>query len=167
MLTLRDMQAEDLDLVARWLRVPHVARWYVTGSVAAEIEDVRQSVAGEQPVHVLVFEEDGRPIGWCQWYLLSDDPDYEREVDGRPGDVGIDYAIGDASRIGIGVGTQLIGTLLRRIRETHPAAGVVADPDAANVASRRVLEKNGFELVDERIVPSDGTTSPMAIYRLR
>jgi aminoglycoside 6'-N-acetyltransferase len=166
MLSLRKMQTEDLELVARWLAAPHVARWYVTGSVDAEIDDIRRSVAAEQPTHMLVVEEDGRPIGWCQWYLLSAYPDYACEVDGQPGDVGIDYAIGEAARVGQGLGRALIEDLVRLIREIHPRAGVVADPDAANRASRRVLEKSGFGLVDERMVPSDGSGEPMAIYRL-
>ena len=166
MLTLRDMQADDLGLVAGWLELPHVVRWYVVGSVAAEVEDVRRSVTGEQPTHVLVVEEDGRSIGWCQWYLLDDYPQFAREVDGRAGDVGIDYAIGDPARLGAGIGTELVGRLVHLVRGVHPGAGVIADADAQNQASRRVLEKNGFRLVDERVVPSDETDAPMAIYRL-
>jgi aminoglycoside 6'-N-acetyltransferase len=88
------------------------------------------------------------------------------DVDGRPGDIGIDYAVGDEARAGRGLGTEVIGRLVNLIREVHPDAGVVADPDATNVASRRILEKNGFGLIDERIVPSDETEAPMAIYRL-
>lgn len=137
----------------------------VTGRIEAEIEDVRSSVAREQRTNVLVVEEDGRPIGWCQWYLLSDYPEYETDVDGQPGDVGIDYAIGDPTRIGRGLGTQLIDVLVGQIRQVHPGAGIVADPDATNKASRRILEKNGFRLIDERVVPSDETDALMAIYR--
>jgi RimJ/RimL family protein N-acetyltransferase len=166
MLTLRRMRTEDLALVARWLGTPHVAKWYVTRSIEAEVEDVRQSLAGAQPTHMLVIEENGRPVGWCQWYLLGDYPEYESDVDGRPGDVGIDYAIGDLACIGRGLGTELIDSLVRLIRELHPGAGVVVDPDATNMASRRILERNGFTLLDERIVPSDETDSLMAIYRL-
>jgi len=42
----------------------------------------------------------------------------------------------------------------------------MADPDERNVASRRVLEKNGFELVAVKAIPSEPTDDPMAIYRL-
>lgn len=165
MLTLRTMKMEDLARVGGWLEAPHVAKWYVTGSTEAEIEDLRRSVVGEQRTNVLVVEEDRKPIGWCQWYLLSDYPEYEADVDGQPGDVGIDYAIGDPTRTGRGLGTQLIDLLVGEIRQLHPGAGIVADPQATNKASRRVLEKNGFHLVDERFVPSDETDAPMAIYR--
>jgi RimJ/RimL family protein N-acetyltransferase len=42
----------------------------------------------------------------------------------------------------------------------------LADPDAANTASRRVLEKNGFRLVAVKPVATEATDAPMAIYRL-
>jgi RimJ/RimL family protein N-acetyltransferase len=42
----------------------------------------------------------------------------------------------------------------------------VVEPDAANVASRRVLERNGFELVDVRPLAFELNDHPMAIYRL-
>jgi RimJ/RimL family protein N-acetyltransferase len=43
---------------------------------------------------------------------------------------------------------------------------VIVDPDANNVASRRVLERNGFSLVAVRPVASELNDNPMAIYRL-
>ena len=52
------------------------------------------------------------------------------------------------------------------MRSIDPSAGLIADPDATNVGSRRVLEKNGFVLIDERPVPTEAVTAPMAIYRL-
>jgi hypothetical protein len=52
------------------------------------------------------------PIGWCQWYLYTDYPEHARDVGAEPGDVGIDYAIGDPNRRRAGVGTELIATLV-------------------------------------------------------
>jgi RimJ/RimL family protein N-acetyltransferase len=80
--------------------------------------------------------------------------------------VGIDYAVGDASCVGRGVGTALIAELVRLVRAQHPRAAVMADPDERNVASRRVLEKNGFELVAVKVIASEPTDDPMAVYRL-
>lgn len=59
-----------------------------------------------------------------------------------------------------------VAALVRLVRSAHPGAGIVADPEAANVASRRVLEKNGFELLAERPVASEPTGAVMAVYRL-
>ncbi len=75
---------------------PHVPRWYLTGStIGSEIEDLRQSVVGDQGTQALVVVEDDRPIGWCQWYRCDDDPDHAVGVGAMPDDIGIDHAIGD------------------------------------------------------------------------
>jgi aminoglycoside 6'-N-acetyltransferase len=166
--TLRAMRLDDLPLVRRWLTAPHVARWFLAGSsVAEELEHVRKSLTGTQPVEMLVVLDDGEPIGWCQWYRCGVDPEWADDVGAGPGDIGIDYAIGEASRVGRGVGTELVSTLVRLVRSAHPHGAVVADPDERNVASRRVLEKCGFELVRIATLASEPTDDPMAIYRLR
>jgi RimJ/RimL family protein N-acetyltransferase len=78
----------------------------------------------------------------------------------------MDYAIGDPAWIGRGTGTELIAVLVTEIRRHHPSAGMLVGPDAANTASRRVLEKNGFELVAVRPVATEPSDAPIAIYRL-
>lgn len=167
MLTLRDMEADDLGPVVRWLAEPHVARWYLAGStVEREMEDLRQSVAGTQPVHALVVLEDDAPVGWCQWYLCDDDPDWAADVGAGPGDIGIDFAVGEPTCTGRGLGTALVGALVQRVRALRPGVALVSDPDARNLASRRVLEKNGFRLVKIGALASEPTEDPMAVYRL-
>jgi aminoglycoside 6'-N-acetyltransferase len=167
MMSLRAMSADDLDLVEHWLTTPHVARWFLAGSsLEEEIRDVRDSVSGCQPVHVLVAVHGGTAIGWCQWYLCDVDPGWAADVGAGPGDVGIDYAIGDPAHVGHGLGTLLVGALVRLVRAEHPGCAVLSDPDERNTASRRVLERNGFELVAVRSLPSEPTADPVAIYRL-
>jgi aminoglycoside 6'-N-acetyltransferase len=164
---LRTMATTDLELVAAWLGEPHVARWYLVGStVQRELEDLRLCIAGVEPTEPLMVVDRGRPIGWCQWYLCDSYPEHAAAVGALPGEVGIDYAIGDPNCIGVGLGTVLVSALVAHARSHHPRAGVITDPEAANVASRRVLEKNGFHLVEVRPVMSEPTTDPMAIYRL-
>lgn len=166
MLTLRPMRPDDLPLVTEWLSTPHVARWYLAGSsVEQEAEDLRRSVDSEQAVQVLIVAEDERPIGWGQWYLCGIDAQWAGDIGAGEGDVGMDYAIGDETCVGRGVGTALIGALVERVRTRHPGA-IFADPDARNAASRRVLEKNGFELVAVKAISSEPTDDPVAIYRL-
>lgn len=165
-LTLRPMQPADLVLVERWLNEPHVARWYVAGStVARELDDLRRCVAGAEPTRVLLVVETGRPIGWCQWYRCDDYPDHAAGVGAEPGDVGIDYAVGEPERVGRGVGTALVRLIVETVAAAFPAAGIVADTDASNLASRRVLEKAGFLLVREGPVLSEPTDAVMAVYR--
>jgi RimJ/RimL family protein N-acetyltransferase len=161
------MRPPDLDLVGHWLTTAHVARWYLAGSsVDREVDDLRRSIAGERGVHPLIVCEDDRPIGWCQWYLCGEDTDWATDIGAGPDDIGIDYAIGEPSCVGRGVGTALVGGLIRLVRRAHPTAAVTADPDERNIASRRILEKNGFRLVSVRSLRSELTDDPMAIYRL-
>ena len=137
MIQLRPMHADDLALVERWLVEPHVARWYLAGSsLETELDDIRQSVRGDQAVHLLVVLHEDQPIGWCQWYPCDVDPAWAADIGAAPGDCGIDYAIGDETRVGGGVGTELIDALVRLVRSARPGCGIMADPDARNRASR-------------------------------
>lgn len=166
-LALRPMRSSDLALVRIWLAEPHVARWYLSGStIEQELADLRRCVTGEEPAHALMVLEGQREIGWCQWYRCSSYPDHAAGVGAGPEDVGFDYAIGAPDRVGHGLGVALIGALVARVREVHLRGALIADPEAANVASRRTLEKSGFTLVDVRPVPSERTDAEMAIYRL-
>lgn len=167
MLSLRPMELGDLSMVERWLAAPHVARWFLDGSsLEEELADIRQSVNGDDGTHMLVVLDDGEPIGWCQWYLCAVAPEWAAEISAEPGDVGVDYAVGERGRVGGGVGTSLIASLVGLVRAAQPGCGIVADPDAQNMASRRVLEKNGFELVGVKVMDSEPSDQPMAIYRL-
>ncbi|MGN6167864.1 MAG: GNAT family N-acetyltransferase, partial [Solirubrobacteraceae bacterium] len=59
-LSLRPLTASDLDLVRDWIKEPHVARWYLSGStIEEEVADLERCVAGEEPTHALVVVEDG------------------------------------------------------------------------------------------------------------
>lgn len=168
-LRLRPMVGADLAAVQAWLGLPHVARWWTPDTTAgAKIAQYRQRISGDGDTAtvMLTVTDDGAPIGWCQWYRWSDYPAEAAAMGAREGEVGIDYAIGDPSRVGRGVGSQLIAALVAEVRRHHPGAGLLSDPDAANVASRRVLEKNGFELVAVRPVVTEPNDRPMAIYRL-
>jgi aminoglycoside 6'-N-acetyltransferase len=168
MLRLRGMETADLDLVAAWMDEPQVARWFLIAStIEEEIEGLRRCLLGGEPTEVLVITDHDQPIGWCQWYLCREYPEHAEGVGAGPDDIGIDYAIGDPTRRGIGLGTALIAELVSYIRRQHRNAGIIADPEASNVASRRVLEKNGFTLLAVRPVASEPTPAPMAIYRLR
>jgi len=166
-LTLREPRSSDLELVGAWLHEPHVARWYLLGSTAErEREELRGCLDGIGPTHLLMVADDDLPIGWCQWYRCADYPDHAAAIGARPGDIGIDYAIGDPSRIGRGVGTQLVSVLVDHVRDRNPDSGVIADPQVANVASCSVLARNGFALLGVRPVATEPTDDLMAIYRL-
>jgi aminoglycoside 6'-N-acetyltransferase len=166
--TLRPMVEADLGLVEAWLQEPHVARWWLHGStLEAELAEFSTTKLAEPGgTSVLVVLLDDRPVGWLQWYCYDDYPDEGAAMGAAPGDLGIDYAIGDPTAVGRGIGTQMIAAAVSFLRTLRPGAGIMVDPDAANGASRRVLEHNGFELVAVRPVATEPRPDPVAIYRL-
>jgi aminoglycoside 6'-N-acetyltransferase len=169
MLSLRGMTEEDLPAVEAWLDLPHVARWWSAN--ATPQQDVtkyrgRINGTGGGPTTMLTVTWAGDPIGWCQWYRWADYPAEAAAIDAQAGEAGIDYAIGDPAWIGRGAGTLLISALVGEVRRHHPGAGILSTPEAANAASRRVLEKNGFRLVAVRAVATEPSDTPMALYRL-
>ena len=132
----RPMTEDDLPAIAAWLALPHVARWWTADTTAeAELAEYRQRITdGADPATIMLMVLlDGVPVGWCQWYRWADYPAEAAEMGARDGEAGIDYAIGDPECIGRGVGTYLIAALVAEVRGQHPGAGILADPDAANV----------------------------------
>jgi RimJ/RimL family protein N-acetyltransferase len=160
---LRPMVENDLALVAAWLREPHVSRWW-REDPAAEIDGYRRCIEGTDPTVALIAEAEGGPVGWCQWYRWHEYPQ-AAQFGARPGEIGIDYAIGAPDAVGRGIGTELIDALLRQARIAEPTAPVLVAVDVANTASRRVLEKNGFRLVGVRGIECE-PEDLSALYRL-
>jgi aminoglycoside 6'-N-acetyltransferase len=161
------MTEVDLLTVAGWLVEAQVARWWTPDTTAeAQISTYRERINGSGATTMLMASVAGRPVGWGQWYRWADYPAAARAMQAREGEAGIDYALGDPTAVGHGVGTELVAALVYEVRRCAGPVGLLAAPDATNTASRRVLEKNGFHLVSVRPVATEPTDAPIAIYRL-
>jgi aminoglycoside 6'-N-acetyltransferase len=167
----RPFSRADLPLLAQWLDTPHVARWWPSragNSPARLAEYYGPAIDGEDPSRLFLIGSDGEPVGFGETYLHVDEPDWDRTI-ALPNVAGIDYLIGRPELCGHGLGTRIIGAFSTLVFELYPEiSGIASVPQAANPASRRVLEKNGFRLVDVRMVESDdpGDAGPAAIYLL-
>jgi aminoglycoside 6'-N-acetyltransferase len=161
----------DLPLLAQWFAAAHVERWWHESSDPARVRaEYLPCIEGSEPSHALIAELPAGPFGYAQWYRWSDYPDHARSVGAEPDEAGFDYFIGSAGLCGQGIGTRLIAALVGLVRNCDATvAGFVVDPEVANAASRRVLEKNGFELVAVKQIPDpDGhPIGPTAVYRRR
>jgi hypothetical protein len=63
------------------------------------------------------------------------------------------------------MGTALIAALVLEVCGVEGDIGFVVTPDVRNTASCRVLEKNGFDLVEVRPISTEPSDDPLAIYR--
>jgi RimJ/RimL family protein N-acetyltransferase len=85
----------------------------------------------------VTLAEDGRVIGDCGTVGWADD-------DGR---VEIGYGLAAPSR-GRGLGTEVVRALAEWVGDQPGVRAVTASVEVGNVASRRVLERLGFRLVE-------------------
>ena len=166
----RPLTRADLPLLSTWLDAPHVARWWPRDdtSLAALDTYYGPAIDGADPTRLFLVLADAVPVGFCETYLHVDHPAWDRAI-GLPNVAGIDYLIGAPEWCGKGLGTAVIGALSELVFGLYPTtAGIASVPQAENTASRRVLEKNGFRLVDVRMVESDdpGDAGPAAVYLL-
>lgn len=163
------MTEADLPAVEAWLRLPHVARWWTPGTAprGGNRQVPGADPPGKQSGHAHADGHAGQRARRLVPVVPVGRPPRRRRSHRRTRrEIGIDYTIGDPAQIGKGAGAALIAALTAEIRRPHPRAGILADPDAANTASRRVLEKNGFRLVAVKPVTTEATDASMAIYRL-
>lgn len=161
----------DLPLLSRWFAAAHVERWWHESSDPAEVQsEYLPSIEGNEPSHALIAELPAGPFGYAQWYRWSDYPDHARSLGADPDEAGFDYLIGLPADCGQGLGTRLVAALVAYVQKRDATvAGFVVDPEVANAASRRVLEKNGFELIVVKAIPDLGghPIGPTAVYRHR
>jgi RimJ/RimL family protein N-acetyltransferase len=168
-LTFQPFTEADLPALNGWLNEPHVDRWWheaenLAGTRARYLPDIE----GREPCFPLLIQANGHPVGFAQWYWWRDYPHYQQQIGATDGEVGIDYLLGDAALCGRGLGTTLVAELVRYVSDLVPDAdGIVVDPEVANRASCRVLEKNGFRLVTVTRVedPDSPPVGPSAVYR--
>jgi len=145
---LRPMTRGDLPHLIRWLNAEHVHRWYaVDGEPTPEwvMENYGPDIDGKTPVTFWVIEVNGRSVGFCQDYRISDEPDYAL-LTPDPDAIGFDYAIGEPAFVGRGIGPRMAWVWLTSIPRRYPGATTCfAAPDHRNAASLRMLAKVGFE----------------------
>ena len=162
---LRSMTRGDLPHLIRWLNAEHVHRWYaVDGEPTPEWveENYGPDIDGKTPVTFWVIEVNGRSIGFCQDYRISEEPDYAL-LTPDPDAIGFDYAIGEPAFVGRGIGPRMAWVWLTSIPRRYPGAtACFAAPDHRNAASLRMLAKVGFEQGTWFDEPQpDGSTTTM------
>jgi RimJ/RimL family protein N-acetyltransferase len=145
--TLRAMGRGDLPDVARWRSADHVATWWAAdGEPTLETVTAQYGPAidGMEPTRMWVVEVNGRSVGFCQDYRIRDHPEFAALVP-DPEAVGVDYAVGEPSLVGRGVGTAMLWAwLLTARRRYRDVTTYFSAPDHRNAASLRVLAKVGF-----------------------
>ena len=146
----RRLQRSDFPRLSEWLATPHVEEWWQHGHDPASVEaDFGPMVDGADPTEAFVIEEAGSAVGLIQRYRFDHNLAWDRTLAvgtaPRPA-AGIDYLIGEESRVGRGLGPRAIADFVLETWDRYPdLAAVVVAVQQANRRSWRALEKAGFE----------------------
>lgn len=173
-LAFRPLRTDDLELVGRWLRAPHVEQWWRDPSSQPEvIAKYLPRIRGEEPTEMFIVVVDDEDLGVIQRYRTADYPLWDRHLQATgmaptPA-AGIDYFIGEVERTRHGLGSAAINEFSKALLTDWPdIEAIVACPQETNRASCRALEKAGFQLVWTGDLGSDDPSDegPSAVYVL-
>jgi len=151
----RDMTADDLPMVRRWLVAPHVREWW--GDPAEQYALVSGDL-DEPAMDQYIVSSDGRAFAYLQCYDLTA---WNSGFGEQPkGTRGIDQFIGEADMVERGHGSAMIRAFVdERLRDGAPR--IVTDPDPGNLSALRAYEKAGFMRIGMVETP-DGPAMLMA-----
>jgi aminoglycoside 6'-N-acetyltransferase len=144
-----DLQA-DLRLLERWLRSPHVVRWW--GTPDLHLTSLSQRSRNTDAV----ITADGRPVGYLCWQRPSPAELEAAGLTDLPEDlVDIDILVGEPELLGRGVGPRALALLLARLHgEGVGFAGL--GTSTSNRVAIRAFEKAGFRLFRDFDDPESG-----------
>jgi aminoglycoside 6'-N-acetyltransferase len=151
----RDMTADDLPMIKRWLGAAHVREWW--GDPAEQYALVSGDL-DEPAMDQYIVSSDGRAFAYLQCYDLSAwDSGFGEQPKGTRG---IDQFIGEADMVERGHGSAMIRAFVdERLKRGAPR--IVTDPDPRNLRALRAYEKAGFMRVGMVDTP-DGPAMLMA-----
>lgn len=141
---LREMIIEDLALFKKWLYLPHVAKWY--HDPLDWIAEVEKQDSEFSWLHHFIVEDNGKPIGFCQYYACQDSEEPWGGYTKLGGTYSVDYLIGDENYLKKGFGKQILESLTHKIMAHNDAKRIVVEPEPENMASCGLLVSCGFDL---------------------
>lgn len=163
-IAFRPLAAPDLQSLYLWLARPHVAKWYANAPRTFAEVAAKYGPRTEEgsPVRAFIASVDGADCAYLQAYRIDAFPGYGGGIACAPDAEGIDLFIGDAWRLGSGLGTRMARRFLEEEVFARGAPECLADPAEGNAACVRALEKAGFSRW-KRVQPDGG--EPQVLMR--
>lgn len=128
-------------MLTRWLESAEVRRWW--GDPTDRVEQVRDTPDGSHSI----IAADGKPVGYIRWQAPSREELEAAGLENIPdGAIDIDLFVGEAEWRHRGLGSEALGVLVDRLKETTsaPAAGLCTSVE--NHAAHRAFAKAGFTI---------------------
>ena len=150
----------DRGLLERWLRRPHVERWW--GNPDGFLNDLYRRPLRS---HAIIVANE-QPVGYVCWQALAQESLGHLGLSDLPTDlVDVDILIGEADQLGRGIGPRALVLLLAELSKQDVGfAGV--GTSMANTRAIRAFELAGFTLFSQFEEPEVGTCAYM-VTRVR
>ncbi|MBW9274269.1 MAG: acetyltransferase [Candidatus Thiodiazotropha sp. (ex. Lucinisca nassula)] len=130
----------DLPMVEKWLRYPHVARWW--GNPKEAIAAIRN----HDTLASAIILVDSTPIGYLCWQTPTHKELADTGLADLPADlVDIDIMIGEPSALGHGYGPEALSQLLAKLHDDGVKIVGMATAES-NQRARKAFKKAGFRL---------------------
>jgi RimJ/RimL family protein N-acetyltransferase len=146
MITLQPLTTSDLDLLVQWMNQPHVKTWWPDNLTDQEIRTKYGNRIGSTAIVPLIISVDEKPIGFLQYYDVTQAPD-DWNKDEPAGTIGFDIYIGEKEYLGKGYGTAAISLMIKQLFTNPNIAKIIVDVDPKNQAAIRAYEKAGLRFV--------------------
>ncbi|APR98152.1 GNAT family N-acetyltransferase [Wolbachia endosymbiont of Folsomia candida] len=163
-ITFEPLKEEHFQLLLRWLKTPHVKRWWDTDiNWTIELIEKRYGnyVKGfkrlvlatqviEKSMHAFIINFNKTAIGYIQFYNKHDfPPEQGYDASDLPDScAAIDWYIGELDYVGKGIGSQALDIFLNEF-VFKIFENVFVDSETANIGAIRVYEKVGFKKIRE------------------
>jgi RimJ/RimL family protein N-acetyltransferase len=128
-------------LLEKWLRAPHVARWWGEPVGDPLIHFRADESAGESIILV-----DDVPVGYMRWRHPAREELRAAGLEDVPEDaVDIDIALGEERWLGTGVGPEALRQLVEQLRADGGAPMLIIGTSIYNHGAASAYEKAGFQ----------------------
>jgi ribosomal protein S18 acetylase RimI-like enzyme len=149
LVTLRRFEPSDLGLLARWLREPHVARWYARPETDLAWASNPPSGGGQA-----IVGSGGSEVGYLRWQRVARETLDELGLPEIPANsVDADILMSQEGGVGRGLGPAALRALAAEIRRdaTVPMIGLTTELE--NTRAHRAFEKAGFRIARQYDAP--------------
>lgn len=146
--SFRQLDLTDIPLIHRWFNLPHVQKFYSLRPWAADevLNKLKPYLEGTKPVKGYIVFMNDSPIGYMQYYRVSDYPwpeqNLTKEIVNQA--AGLDMFIAEEILIGKGFGGKIVSNFLDQYIWPEFEYCLV-DPDISNIAAIRCYEKMNFK----------------------
>lgn len=151
-LAVRKLSVSDEQELLKWMSDPQVLAYYEGRDRPHDLERVRRNFySKEERITPCLVLFDNEPIGYIQFYTLSQEEAGEYGYGETDLVFGMDQFIGEPVYWNRGIGTELVSRMVQHLCETCGAGKIVMDPECWNKRAIRCYEKSGFRKI--RLLP--------------